>query len=139
VACLPVGGNVMKLKWIDCGSKMIAHGSASHKIWPAHGEPGFYAKSGMDVHGPYRTALEACIVCGEIETPEQWQTMDTAPKDGTMVLLFVPDFHKVVTAWFCKATGLWPADEPVNEGGEACNVGLPTHWMPLPGPPKEYL
>ena len=70
-------------------------------------------------------------------TNDQWQPIETAPKDGTVVILFVPCWDEVVTAWYCKATGLWPSDEPFSESGEACNVGMPTHWMPLPEAPTD--
>jgi hypothetical protein len=65
---------------------------------------------------------------------EGWQPIETAPKDGTTVLLFDPAneeiergvdvgfFHGGVFEW------LWSRD--------ACN-GNPTHWMPLPAPPQE--
>ena len=66
----------------------------------------------------------------------EWQPIETAPK-GREVLVYIEDFNKVTTAWFCVNTGLWPHDEAYTEDGEACNVGLPTHWMPLPEPPKE--
>jgi len=65
-----------------------------------------------------------------------WQPIETAPVDGTIVQLWVPDHNTVTTGWFCKDTGLWPHDEAFSEEGEPCNVGLPTHWMPLPTPPK---
>jgi hypothetical protein len=66
----------------------------------------------------------------------EWQPIETAPKDGTLVLLFIEDFHYVTVAWFCIATGLWPSNDAFNDDREPCNVGLPTHWMPLPAPPK---
>ena len=62
----------------------------------------------------------------------EWQTIDTAPQDGTEVLLYCP-----------QEPG---DDEPVTLGlferGEWCALQehwpqlFPTHWMPKPEPPK---
>lgn len=72
-----------------------------------------------------------------------WRPIETAPKDGTKVLLFYPGPHRGVCVgvfidrqtfeygklahrhqyWYTRAT-LVPAD----------NL-QPTHWMPLPAPP----
>lgn len=72
---------------------------------------------------------------GGTAQPVAWRPIETAPKDGTGVLVYLPDFCRVREAWFCEETGLWPADDPYDEDGEPCNVGLPTHWMPLPAAP----
>lgn len=66
--------------------------------------------------------------------PNQWRPMETAPRDGKEVLVYVPH-SGIISAWFYEETGLWPHDEPYNEFGEPCNVGYPTHWMPLPDYP----
>jgi hypothetical protein len=66
-----------------------------------------------------------------------WQSIETAPHE-VRVLVYLPDRDQVVEAWYSPNTGLWPRDQEFNEDGEACNVGLPTHWMPLPNPPKQY-
>lgn len=66
----------------------------------------------------------------------EWQPIETAPKDGTEVILYVPDFDKVTTGWYSQKTRLWPHCEEFTEDGEPCNVGLPSHWMPLPPPPS---
>ncbi len=65
----------------------------------------------------------------------KWQPIETAP-DNYDVLVWLPDFNKVTVAWYSTTTSLWPHDEEYNEYGEGCNVGLPTHWMHLPEPPK---
>ena len=65
----------------------------------------------------------------------EWQPIETAPRDGTEVIVFTGG--GVVTAWHSVNTGMWPHDCEFTEDGEACNVGLPTHWMPLPAPPLE--
>ncbi len=64
-----------------------------------------------------------------------WMPIETAPKDGTRILVYVCDSGRVTEAWFCEDTGLWPHDDPYSEEYEPCNVGLPTHWQPLPPPP----
>jgi len=61
-------------------------------------------------------AAEAKLAEVEAERDE-WQPIETAPKDGTKVILWLPDFHSVEMAWFCV-----PAEA--------------SHWMPLPTPPK---
>lgn len=73
----------------------------------------------------------------------QWQPIDTAPKDGRTVLVgrdvgdpwgFVYGagyFHAtadpILRGWICR--GL---KDPPGELG----LGNPTHWMPIPAPPK---
>ena len=64
----------------------------------------------------------------------KWQPIDTAPKDGTRVLLTDGKFTQI---------GLWcqwlsvpgNPEEWFYEGGRGWND--PTHWMPLPTPPLE--
>ncbi|RUM98983.1 DUF551 domain-containing protein [Pseudaminobacter arsenicus] len=68
-----------------------------------------------------------------------WQPMDTAPKDGTPVLLWAPDYREFasVGTW-CDRVAAWDADAGMMEEGpalfdDACDG--PTHWMPLPAAP----
>lgn len=79
-----------------------------------------------------------------------WQPIETAPKDGTVVLIYqgkeecccatakyVDTSHKelevvgqkgkkVISEWVEYTSGYWDADGFYD----------PTHWMPLPEPPK---
>ena len=70
----------------------------------------------------------------------EWQPIETAPKDGTDILLWLGEpFNQTRLAGFCRHWGTWVEEEPndfLNEEifGIGCNV--PTHWMPLPEPPK---
>jgi hypothetical protein len=65
----------------------------------------------------------------------EWQPIETAPKDGTHVVLLVPGCRSVAVVghWFDfgqvvhGVTGFWEAS--------ATQIA-PTHWMPLPEPPK---
>jgi hypothetical protein len=71
-----------------------------------------------------------------------WQPIETAPKDGTRIILFLPSrysFPAMVTI------GLWFEDFlPGRNGWSYCEVDEIgqfieepiTHWMPLPPPPE---
>ena len=61
-----------------------------------------------------------------------WQPIGTAPKDGTVVILMSILNGKIVNVRQCTFNGLgWY--EPYSGAG----FNYPTHWMPLPPPPKE--
>jgi hypothetical protein len=57
----------------------------------------------------------------------EWQPIETAPKDETRVLL-VASYGTMHTAFW--RDGLWRC------GGMGQYFNNPTHWMPLPEPPK---
>ncbi|WP_439604726.1 DUF551 domain-containing protein [Shinella sp.] len=66
------------------------------------------------------------------EVVETWRTIETAPKDGTRIILMWEPFsgmseHVELGKW--SARNGW-----VNTYGHAF-TGSPTHWMPLPAPP----
>lgn len=71
-----------------------------------------------------------------------WQPIETAPMDGTVIDLWDGHYkHRVVNArwahhyWIDGATTLdksWGRDD---RDGPFC--GKPTHWMPLPKSPEE--
>lgn len=83
--------------------------------------------------------------CGEItramhqqQCPD-WQPIETAPKDGTRILAFMVDRAEI-------RKGFPPAEldgidviywSTIHNGGWVSHrFGSPTHWMPLPEPPK---
>jgi hypothetical protein len=75
----------------------------------------------------------------------QWQTIDSAPKDGTELLLhFSPDRTPgrdgpgideggVIQGWW------FSSPKEIDDGWETIIgfVGDPTHWMPLPPAPSK--
>lgn len=78
-----------------------------------------------------------------------WQPIETAPKDGTKILLAVPPnerwdafIFKTVLYNASVGEGLWYNEEWrwANDSCECCWGRIyptpPTHWMPLPEPPK---
>jgi hypothetical protein len=66
-----------------------------------------------------------------------WQPIETAPKDGTFVMLWVGGDYPAHCArfeiWKDGSAG-WVAS---NHGGvwTCVQFGTATHWMPLPAPP----
>ena len=79
---------------------------------------------------------EACLAEREAEIKRLkaggWQPIETAPKDGTWILVYTPENeefkggHSVAT-W---AMNTWIYD------GMCPEEWPPTHWMPLPQPPQ---
>ena len=67
----------------------------------------------------------------------EWQTIDTAPKDGTGFLYF----QKLPFGQKWIGSGIWHDGKfiHVQWNGDECDWTTisPTHWMPLPDPPKD--
>ena len=66
----------------------------------------------------------------------RWRPIETAPKDGTHILGWDGNTQTTVKWWqWHGGRGYWDLVEwgAYAEDGE----GNPTHWMPLPDPPKE--
>ena len=66
----------------------------------------------------------------------EWQPIETAPKDGTDILVMTGETMHVVR-WINIHGGFdyWAVDD--NKHGPFTLRGkAPTHWMPLPEPPK---
>ena len=61
----------------------------------------------------------------------EWQPIETAPKDGTRVLLVIDHGEWGDKVW----TGLW-ADGWIVSYGKTTNE--PTHWMLLPEAPNDF-
>lgn len=66
-----------------------------------------------------------------------WQPEETAPRDGTTVLLWGLEMRMGMSTWFwVEEDGIsgWRQDDGKNED-RALRGPYPTHWMPLPEPP----
>lgn len=73
----------------------------------------------------------------------EWQPIETAPKDGTLILLFRP----TALPWGKVAPGKWNSQADHKRPSPFWDMWLriggtyesrawePTHWMPLPAPP----
>ena len=68
----------------------------------------------------------------------EWQPIETAPQDGRRIIgCYVPDGDAAVVRW--KAGhGDWHGYWNLDVCGSYAEDGewWPTHWMPLPEPPK---
>ena len=76
-----------------------------------------------------------------INSPYEWQTMDTAPKDGFAVDLWVTarcfkreQSYRATTAYWSKPESAWvyASGYPIEEQGERV-----THWIRIGNPMKE--
>ena len=79
--------------------------------------------------------LENLIYDALVGSSCQWQPIETAPRDGSEVLVCraaTKHFgsYCVVAAWWGNTKG-WCVDDPMYPLHFE-----PTHWMPLPAPPK---
>lgn len=74
----------------------------------------------------------------------EWRTIDSAPRDGTRILLYIPSCGSYVSSKV--AAGRWNArdsrpyftnDRERMDGVVFTRKNKPTHWMPLPEPPSD--
>ena len=69
-----------------------------------------------------------------VEPPDAWQPIATAPKDGTLVMLWWPFWcpsRPVIGSFGYKNIRQWVAAEALDGDGDE-----PTHWQPLPPAPE---
>jgi len=75
---------------------------------------------------------------------EQWRPIDSAPKDGTKILVFTHHGDVELSEWFKTLQDRY---EPAGDGlfrkvedvcYEGWNSNLPLFWMPLPAPPEGF-
>jgi hypothetical protein len=62
-----------------------------------------------------------------------WQPIETAPRDGTPVLIGCGLTQS--QRWAVWSGGMW-RDGQESAGGRVSGVPSPTHWRPLPTPPE---
>jgi len=74
----------------------------------------------MQKYGGYRKYIRANLV-------PQWQPIETAPKDGTEILVFHPERNEQFVCYLKEGYWMFAPD--------AALATDPTHWMPLPNPP----
>lgn len=64
-----------------------------------------------------------------------WQPIETAPKNGTSILLGATDLKTITLACWLDAYKKW-ATISEQDCPDSYQFDFFTHWMPLPEPPK---
>lgn len=71
----------------------------------------------------------------------EWRPIETAPKDGSVVLLWekgselIYDSNSEIAAGYCRYDGHWTTGQ-YDFWCDEIECCKPTHWMPLPEPPQ---
>ena len=72
----------------------------------------------------------------------EWQPIETAPKDGTKILVWTHHDVCEISEWF-QATGYKYKEvgrglyaKSIVVANEGWSSNTPTHWQPLPDPPE---
>lgn len=82
----------------------------------------------MDGSGDYLVSAGKTAV----EWKNLWQPIETAPMDGTHLLLVTGGYAKVRIGWFYANSWHWDGDYNGVSYGKR-----PTHWMQIPTPPTD--
>lgn len=97
---------------------------------------GVPARKPKDRHARFlvdeRDITEAAQALRSQPSVEEWRPIETAPKDGTRVLLGRFDQSARDTA-----VGFWSGRGTWDDGDFADDMGEFTHWQPLPEPPRQ--
>lgn len=79
----------------------------------------------------------------------EWQPIETAPKDGTLIILSWLEDGEPQEQWPCQwghiqrngffpgKVGMWTAPDGSYTWGDSHPDGAPTHWRPFPTPPVQ--
>ena len=102
-----------------------------------------YGRTGSADSKPVRSAIEALAKDAEARG---WQPIDTAPKDGTSVLVYPPTWNgrsAAIAKWESdkyakKPRPFWRRDDDMGRV-TISRERSPTHWMPLPLSPDKGL
>lgn len=113
---------------------IIFNGKPLNKLGEHKDEASAIAAAQADYESRILSALTT-----EPGAPEQaqWRPIETAPKDGTRVDLWQQG-HRVTDAFWDEGEEWWCIDSLYSDG-EPCPLAVspePTHWRPLPAPPK---
>lgn len=82
-----------------------------------------------------RAALQGAAMSQKVD---EWQPIETAPKDGTDILIYCKDTHEMFVAFYATQIETGQQDWIIARAkdGTCFVLKSPTHWMPLPPQPK---
>lgn len=85
--------------------------------------------------------LSEALAEAEKKGAEDWQPIETAPRDGTRIILLRKN-GPVFGCWdddrySTKPRPYWTHDQVRAFGNVDARKVPPTHWMPLPAPPRD--
>lgn len=93
-------------------------------------------------YAAFRDLLAVSVSAQAVRTDtvsvSQWQPIESAPKDGTDVVLFWPGYGNGVTVGFYldNSNTAHPWAGWSVHSGQLARYGQPTCWQPLPAPPE---
>jgi hypothetical protein len=69
----------------------------------------------------------------------EWLPIESAPRDGTPILLWLPDVDRGLPGVECAQwwADCWWTNGGPNAGQDMGEWSSATHWMPLPTPPTD--
>lgn len=89
-------------------------------------------------HGCSISVVRQALIAAH-EAEDGWRPIETAPKDGTKIDLWCVSDGMIGTrvpyAHWCDRWCFW-GDEAADSDFLVHEYGEPTHWRPLPPPPK---
>lgn len=93
----------------------------------------------MDAERLSDIARAALSALPRAEADDGWRTIESAPKDGTRLLVFGGGADKVEVCAWCERVGAWDLDHTMLEDWDNQPDGYsrPSHWRPLPAPPTQ--
>lgn len=100
----------------------------------------------VHITGMYAAALEQQAEIDQLrakvaELKSEWQSIESAPKDGTRILLFFPNDVGVISGewnfeqFYANPKPHFTHDQEQRWGVRHMRANQPTHWQPLPPAP----
>ena len=89
---------------------------------------------GKSIDGEEYTAIGFILQAALQPAAQGWRDISTAPRDGTWILIYYKDsVHFPIQSAKFTDFGAWETTHAYEECQE---YPMPTHWIPLPLPPK---
>jgi hypothetical protein len=119
----------------DCGTDFAPTGADLPRATVDNGFPSAYLADAEEFEkrsAAFVAAIESTSTPCATEG-EAWQSIETAPKDGTRVLVYSLDRQYV--GWYERGAWRFYANPSTGALGTILNA---THWQPLPAPPSAW-